>query len=273
MRRLLAVSLVLSLPAHAVQIQAIKVSGDTSAEVSFVTDGALPAMPRLSVDQNKVELNFADVTLSPTLTQQLDISSPHALLQRISTTPGEGGNARVRLLVNGSIEKLRDRVKLVKKDGTVAVVLGYPAGSEATMKLLQEEQAGIETAKPAAEPNKGGFGWFRLLLILALFAATGVTTFYVLKVAKKKTGWAGARRHLIETVAQTGVGDGKASVAILRVGGEFVMVGVTATNVSLLSNLPQLQAQYEEESALERGSFKEAIAQTLRKSTNAGLDA
>jgi flagellar biogenesis protein FliO len=259
--------------ARGAQIQAIKVSGETSAEVSFLADAPLPATPRLVVEDNRIELTFADTGLSQTLLSQVDIPSPHALIQRISAFPADGGGARVRLIVNGSTEKLRDRVKLQKKDGSGAHVLNFPTGNQATIRLLREEQASLDTNKPAVAEARGGFGWFRLLMILVLFAGVGAGTWYVLKFAKKKTGWGGTRRHLIESVAQAPVGDGKASVAILRVGAEFVMVGITPNQVSLLSTLPKLQAQYEEESSLERDSFKEAIAQAARKGSGLGLEA
>jgi flagellar biogenesis protein FliO len=250
---------------YATQMQAIKVTGDSSAEISFVTDTPLSTTPRLTVDENRVELTFSDVTLATAFAQAADMASPHALIQRITTTALDGGGAKVRLLVNGSQEKLRDRVKLQKRDGSVVLALAYPTGGEATMKLLQEEQSQLETKKPIAAESRSGFGWFRLFFILALFAAAGAGTWYVLKFTKKKTGWGGTRKHLIETVAQTPLLGGKASVAILRVGGEFVMVGITSEQVSFLSNLPKLAETYEEENSLERESFKEAIAQQARK--------
>jgi flagellar biogenesis protein FliO len=255
---------------YGAQIQAVKVTGDTAAEVSFVTDTPLSTTPRLTVEENRVELVFNDVAVAPGLASGGDISSPHALIQRISTSATDGGGARVRLLINGSQDKLRDRVKLQKRDGSVVLALSYPAGGEATMKLLQEEQSTLDTRKAAVAPTRGGFGWFRLFFILALFAAAAAGTWYVLKFTKKKTGWGGTRKHLIETVAQSPIGGGKASVAILRVGGEFVMVGVTADQVSFLSNLPKLAETYEEENSLERDSFKEAIAQQARKARPTG---
>lgn len=262
---------VVAAPALGTQIQAIKIAGETSAEVSFVSDGILPSTPRMSVEENRVDLIFAGVALSPALIQQVDIPSPHALLQRISVSPVEGGGARVRLIVNGSIEKLRDRVKLQKNDGTISLVLTYPASATATLKLLQEEQSSIDTTKPATADSRGGFGWFRLFLILFLFAATGGGTWLFVKYAKKKTGWRGTRRHLIEMVASAPVGENKASVAIVRVGGEFVMVGVTSSQVNLITRLPKLESQYEEENSLERGSFKEAIEEEVRRASPSGL--
>ncbi len=270
MKRLIwAAAVTLVGASYGAQIQSVKVTGEGTAEVSFVTDTPLSATPRLTVEENRVELVFSDVAIAPAFASQGDLSSPHALIQRISTT-AENGGARVRLLVNGSQEKLRDRVKLQKRDGSVVLALSYPAGGEATLKLLQEEQSSLDTKKPAVAESRAGFGWFRLFFVLVLFAAAGAGTWYVLKFTKKKTGWGGTRKHLIETVAQAPVGGGKASVAILRVGGEFVMVGVTADQVSFLSNLPKLAQTYEEENSLERDSFKEAIAQQARSTRPPG---
>ncbi len=263
--RAFALAVTLCGSASAVQIQAIKVSGETTAEVSFLSDGALPATPGLRVEDNRVELSFPGIALSTALINAPDITSPHALLQKISSS-AENGTSRVRLVVNGSSEKLRDRVKLQKTDTGVKMVLTYPLGGEATMKLLQEEQVVLETPKPKVAESKGGFGWVRLILVLFVFAGAALTTWYFMKFARTKSGWRGTRRHLIETIANAPVGaGGKASVAILRVGSEFVMVGVTPGQVTFLSNLPRLQAQYEEENSLERDSFKEAIAEQSRR--------
>lgn len=262
---LLAILIGISGTATAIEIQAIKVAGDTSAEVTFISDGALPATPGLRVEDNRVELSFPGVALSSALTGAPEIASPHALVQKISSSV-DNGTSRVKLVVNGSSEKLRDRVKLQKTDNGVKMVLTYPAGGEATMKLLQEEQAVLEAPKPKAQESKGGFGWVRLLVALFIFAAAAGGTWYFVKFARSKTGWRGTRRHLIETIANAPVGaGGKASVAILRVGSEFVMVGVTPGQISFLSNLPKLQEQYEEENSLERDSFKEAIAEQARR--------
>jgi flagellar biogenesis protein FliO len=259
----------LATPAWAVQIQSIQVAGENTADVSFTSDAALPSMPRLSVEENQIDLSFTGVSAGPSVNKE--IASPHALIQRIRTEAVAGG-VRVNVVVNGSTEKLRDRVKLQKNAGGVSLVLTYPAGSAATLKLFQEEQSSIEAGKPAAIETKNSFGWFRLLLIGLLFVATGFASWFFVKFAKKKSLWKGSRRHLIEIVANAPLGEGKASVAILRVGGEFVLVGVTASQVSLVSRLPKLEAQYEEENSLERDSFKEAIAQEARRSSTPRLN-
>lgn len=265
MKKVFLAAVILGGSAQAVQIQAIKVGGDTSAEVTFISDGALPATPGLRVDDNRVELSFPGVSLSSALTGAPDLASPHALVQKISSSV-DNGTSRVKLVVNGSTEKLRDRVKLQKTDSGVKMVLTYPSGGEATMQLLQEEQVTLEAPKPKAQESKGGFGWMRLIIALFVFAGAAATTWYFVKFARTKSGWRGSRRHLIETIANTPVGaGGKASVAILRVGSEFVMVGVTPGQVSFLSNLPKLQEQYEDENSLERDSFKEAIAEQSRR--------
>ncbi len=270
---IVAITILSSWPCFGAQIQSVKVAGDSSAEVSFLSDTALPSMPKLNVDGNRVDLTFPGVSVAASLLSQSEISSPHALVQKITVSALEGGGAQVRLVVNGSTEKLRDRVKLQKNDGTVALVLTYPSASTATLKLFQEEQSSIATAAAPSTEAKGGFGWFRLLLIMVLFAAAGATTWFVVKFAKKRAVWSGSRKHLIELVASAAVGDNKASVAIVRVGTEFVMVGVTASQVNLISRLPKLEAQFEEESSLERGSFKEAIEEEVRRNGRAGLTA
>jgi flagellar biogenesis protein FliO len=254
---------VFGIQAFSAELLSVKTAGESSAEVSFHSDEALTAVPRLSFDDNRIELTFSNLKISPAL--QPEALSPHALIQKISLSPVEGGSARVRIVVNGSIAKLRDRVRLQKNDKGVTLSLAYPVGSEATLKLLQEEQATLDPKKNESTQQRAGFGWFRWVLSIFLLAAAGVGTWAFVRFAKKKVGWRGSRKHLIETVAGTTLGDGKASVAILRVGGEFVMVGVTSQQVSFLSHLPKLQAQYEMENSLERDSFNEAISEELRR--------
>ncbi len=253
----------ISYPLLGAEIVAVKTAGETSAEISFVSDEALPAVPRLSFDDNQIDLTFSNLKISPAL--QPETSSPHALVQKLSLSPLDGGGTRARIVVNGSIAKLRDRVRLQKNEKGVTLSLAYPVGSEATLKLLQEEQAAIDPKKGESLQQKAGFGWFRWVLSVFLLGGAGIATWAFVRFAKKNVGWRGSRKHLIETVAATGLGDGKASVAILRVGSEFVMVGITSHQVSFLSNLPKLQAQYEIESSLERNSFNEAISEELRR--------
>ncbi len=256
----------------AVALQTVEVSGDTSAQLSFLADGPLPTTPKMSVQENRIELLFPGVKLSGSLVKNSEVGSTHALVQKIQVVPDSVGDAKVKIIVNGSLDKLRDRVKLAKKDGSVQMTLAYASGSEATLKLLQEEQEALPTQKAASPEVRGGFGWLRLMLVLALFSLVGAGTWFGLKFAKRRVGWVGSRKHLIETLAQVPVGGGKASVAVLRVGTEFVMVGITGSNVSLLSTLPKLQEQYEEESLLDRESFREAIVQQTNR-TRGGLSA
>ncbi|MBY0369173.1 flagellar biosynthetic protein FliO [bacterium] len=249
---------------HAGVLQNVRVTGEDQALVQFEGEASTP---RLTVDGNHVELVFSGTTLGAELTKNGEISSPHALVQRIKLHTDAQGATHATLTVNGSEEKLRDRVKLQKTADGVNAVLSFPAGSGATFQLLKEEQASIAPAKTTTAEGKGGFGVVRLLLVLFLFAATGIAAWYFVKFTRKQTSWRGSRKHLIETVAQTSVGESRGSVAILRVGGEFVMVGVTSQNISFLSNLPKLAAQYEEDSTLERQSFRDAMVEQAKKTT------
>ncbi len=261
------------LSALGAQMQAIQVSGETSAELGFIAQAPTGSTPRLIVNDNQVELVFSGWTLSPELAKNSEITSPHALIQRIELTQ-ETGAARAIVTVNGPSSKLRDRVKLQKTDTGIGLVVNVAEGGEATLALLKEEQAAIE-APQAAPTNAGsGWGWIRWVLALGFFAAAGVASWYFVKFAKKKGGWVGTRKHLIETIAQTPIGGGKANVAVLKIGSEFVLVGVTAQQVTLLSALPKLAEQYETENELETSSFKEAVAVEVAKGRRTlGLEA
>jgi len=54
-------------------------------------------------------------------------------------------------------------------------------------------------------------------------------------------------------------------VSLLKVGTEFVLVGITPNQISMLSHLPKLQEQYAEETGFERGIFKEAVSEEVQR--------
>ena len=57
---------------------------------------------------------------------------------------------------------------------------------------------------------------------------------------------------------------GKAGVSLIKVGSEFVLVGVSSHQVSFLSSLPKLESQYEDENRFERETFQAAVQQEVR---------
>jgi flagellar biogenesis protein FliO len=109
-------------------------------------------------------------------------------------------------------------------------------------------------------PVAPGFNWVRSLIILLVLGGAAFASWNFARILKKKGSWKGSRRYLIETLAQVPVGDNrKTNVTLLKIGSEFILVGVTAEHVSFLSSLPRLQEQYLEESSMERDTFNEAV--------------
>ncbi|NDD05493.1 MAG: hypothetical protein EB078_11345 [Proteobacteria bacterium] len=88
--------------------------------------------------------------------------------------------------------------------------------------------------------------------------------FLVLRTVKNKVGLKGTRRYLIEQLGYHSLG-AKSGVSLLRIGQEFVLVGVTPNSINIISHLPKLREQYEEETGFERGVFKQAIAEEVQR--------
>jgi flagellar biogenesis protein FliO len=139
------------------------------------------------------------------------------------------------------------------------------AGGAATIKLLQEEQAPIATEASAAKSSSSA-GWVRLFLALFVFSLAGGGAYVAAKFLKKQGAFRGSRKYLVENLAYCPVGPGgKTGVGLIKVGSEFVLVGVTGQQVSFLSNLPKLSAQYESENHFERDTFRAAVEEEVQR--------
>jgi flagellar biogenesis protein FliO len=87
-----------------------------------------------------------------------------------------------------------------------------------------------------------------------------------MKFLQKKGKLAGSRKYLIENLSYVPLGsNNKNAVCLIKVGSEFVLVGVSPQQVTFLSHLPKLESQYESESKFERNVFEEAIQEELNK--------
>ncbi len=118
---------------------------------------------------------------------------------------------------------------------------------------------------PAAAREARAPAWGMLVGIVAfLVASAGI--FFALKALQRRTTGGGNRRYLIESLSYCPVGPGgKAGLSLVKIGNEFVLVGVTAQQVTMLSTLPELKARYENESKYERGTFSQAVQEELAK--------
>jgi flagellar biogenesis protein FliO len=254
-------------PLSATELCAIKVSGDSSADVLFVSQNGDMALPALQIDDNTVDLVFSGQKLCEALQGKIDLNAPHTLIQRISAFSYDN-NVRAKIVVNGSVEGLRQRLQLRRDPQGVRLTVAFPAGSQATLKLLKDEQAPLQTEASAATVSAVGKpGWGRLLIALVVFVLAGVGTYFAARFVKQKSSWRGSRKYLVESLAYCPIGEGgaKAGVSLVKVGSEFVLVGVTSHQVSFLSSLPKLQEQYEQENRFERDTFRDAVEEEVHR--------
>jgi flagellar biogenesis protein FliO len=247
-------------------LKSIDVGGTEKAELKFVFEGSPAQNPSWQIRDNAVEVNFSGAEISETLAAQTDIQSPHALVSRVRLFPARDGSLKVRISINGSEQRLKERIQLKAGSGQALLSIDYPKANDPTLSLLKDEQQPVFAPTEAKKSEPGGMGWFRSIVLVLLLGGAGVGTYFGAKLMRKQAHRFGSRKYLIETIAYSPVGPaGKAGVGIVKVGGEFVLVGVTANHVSLLSQLPKLQSQYEDESKVERESFQEAVKEQVRE--------
>lgn len=260
--------LFLSSQLNAYQIQSVKVVGDKAAEIQFVGNGNIP-IPTYKVSEGVLELSFVGAQMSEANQGKLDLEAPHALIRRISVYSPEKDLVRARIVINGSSDNLKQRFNLARAENGISATLEYPQGDSATLSLLKEEQMPIANITTEGK-KEARFPYLQTVLILFLLLTAGGTTFFFVKVLKKKGGLRGSRRHLIEQMGYISLG-AKTGVSLIKVGREFVLVGITPTQINFLSNLPKLQEQYDEETHFERGVFREAMNEEVERirTTNA----
>ncbi len=249
------------------KLLSVDASGDQEVRLMFRTDAPARDVPRVSYKDNVVELLFAGLTLEEG--KKIDLVSPHVLIGRVSVFEPEKGKVKARVVVNGSMEKLKDRLTFTKSDAGIQLALALPEGQNPTLNLLKEEQLPLAKEASGATLPKIKSGWMEMLvpLVLICFLITGGAAAYRFLKTKGKLG--GTRKYLVEHVNYCAVGQGgKAGVSLVRVQNEFFLVGVTAGNVSLISAMPQLSSEYKEETKHERESFQEAVAQEVKRMRN-----
>lgn len=247
----------------AAQLLKVDVGGEDRATVRFHFDDGVES-PRLEVKEGTVELLFPNVQLKSALGEKLEMQNPHALLGRIVALPTERG-LRTKLFVQGSPEGLRDRIQWAKQPGVLELLIEFPAGAKSTLKLLQQENKPWNIAEANKKPTASGFSWLTQLGVAVLFILMAVAGFFFLRFLRKKTSFRGPRKFLIENMAYCPIGQGgKVGVALMKVGTEFVLVGVSPNQVTFLSSLPKLESQYQEENRFERETFQEAVQQEVR---------
>ena len=245
------------------EISSVKVGGDSQASVEFIGTGNR-SIPTYKVNGNAIEVSFNNSNLSAIHQGKLDVNSPHALVQRVSLFEAEGKQVRAVIVVNGSLEGIKNRISVSEGATGATLKLDYPKVGNSTLDLLKEEQAPLQDLRSEVKKESRGFQWVQLVLFLVVVVGAGASTFFVVKFAKTKGNWGGSRKYLIEQLSYVPIGGTKSGVALVKVGSDFVLLGVTPNQVNFISNLPKLSAQYEEESSFEKTAFSEAVQEQIR---------
>lgn len=250
------VGVIISNAVQAANLSTVSVSGSNEALISFVGSRDL-AVPTMKVDDNVIELTFTDADVEGTLKQMSELNSPHVLIRRIGTF-ATGKNVKSRIVLNGSVEDLGSRLHLTKENGVVNLTVNFPKGANATARLLGEEDKPIANLGESSKPIVASPSGVQFALVILVFLLAGAATYFFAKFLKRNGQIKGTRKFLIEQLSYCSIGP-KTGVALLRVGSEFILVGVTPGQVTMLSSLQKLQEQYEGEAHLERKDFKLAV--------------
>jgi len=245
------------------EVERVAVTGQDRAQIEIV--GQLPpTAPSWKVQDNVLEISWPSTKLSAKNGDKLELSAPHTLIKRLTLLQGANDTVKAKIIINGSMEGIRERLKVANTPAMSTFTIDYPTQNGNTMKLLQEEQTPI-AASAFTQKNESAGNYRAVVGVIALFflfCMVGAVIFF--RYFKGKGALRGARRYLIEQLSYCPLG-AKSGVSLLKIGKEFVLVGVTPNQISMLSQLPKLQEQYEEETGFERGVFQEAIAEEVQR--------
>jgi len=136
--------------------------------------------------------------------------------------------------------------------------------NESVSGFLREEQKPLNTqtiGKTETKATSHGYYIFVVCLVLVL---AGACTFFVIRFLRRNGGFRGSRKFLIEQLSYCPLGT-KMGVALLKIGREFILVGVTPNQINILSNMPVLAEQYGEEAKYERDHFDKAVKEELSR--------
>jgi flagellar biogenesis protein FliO len=245
------------------EVENVAVTGQDRAQIE-VAGQLPPSAPAWKVQDNVLEVSWPNTKLASKHGEKLELSAPHALIKRVTLLQGANDTLKGRIVINGSMEAIRERMTLSNSGSSTLVSIDYPTQNGNTMKLLQEEQTPI-AASAFLQKNESAGSYRTVVGIISLFlllCVVGGLVFF--RFFKGKGALRGARRYLIEQLSYCPLG-AKSGVSLLKIGTEFVLVGITPNQISMLSQLPKLQEQYEEETGFERGVFQEAVAEEVQR--------
>ncbi len=245
------------------EVREIQVTGQDNAQVIFV--GQVPSAPQnLRVNENSLEFAFPATYLSDRKSEKLEILSPHALIKRVTLVQGSENALKGKIVLNGSMEGIKERLHWDTSSQNLILRIDYPAKNGAALKLLQEEQTPLLASAAGKATEQAHSHRTLFVLMTFVFVALALGMVVLFRVLKKKGSLKGPRKYLIEQLGYCPLGT-KSGVSLLKVGTEFVLVGITPNQISMLSQLPKLQEQYAEETGFERSVFKEAVSQEVQR--------
>lgn len=245
------------------EVKNVKVTGQDSAQIDF--EGNVPSVPQnWRVVENSLEFSLADTQLGEEQGDKLEVLTPHALIKRLTLIQGANKTLKGKIVLNGSLEGIKDRVHWENLSKNLRLRIDYPVKNGAALKLLQEEQTPLAASVVGKVSEPSGSHKTLFALMTFVFVALSVGMVVLFRVLKRKGSLRGPRKYLIEQLGYCPLG-AKTGVSLLKVGAEFVLVGVTPNQISMLSSLPKLQEQYAEESGFERSLFKEAVSQEVQR--------
>lgn len=252
-----------SLSCFAQTLTQVNVSGEKEAVLQF---NGVSTEPVWKVRSNVLELTFNGTTLAQETEGKLDLSSPHPLIKRVSAFQSEKDVVRVNVVMNGSLDGIDERVRLEKNANGITLKCAYPKGDVSFLDSLKEEEIPLTQTQKSGEKKaekEMGVGVTIAITLLAL-VFFGCAAFYSFRFLKTKGGFRGTRKFLIEQLGYCPLGP-KMGVSLIKIGEEFVLLGVTPGNISMLSSLPKLRDQYLEENKFERNTFKEAVEEEYNR--------
>lgn len=243
-------------------ISQVRVSGEKAADILF--EGSEMKLPVLRSQGNVLEASFPGAELSEALKEKKDITPNHPLIQRISIFPTEGNGVRARILVNGSTEGLTERAKLSPDPSGVRLQMSFPTGESTMLSVFQEEQLPLAVSENRGKAAATGTRYAQGMAILCILLVSIVGGVFLYRNLKKRGKIVGTRKYLIEQLSHCPLGN-RTGVSLLKIGKEFVLVGITPHQVTFISALPKLQDQYESEATLERKDFRKVVEDEFKR--------
>ncbi len=243
---------------QAAELNQVRVGGESVATVDFLLAGGGSAVPTLTVlDENRLEITIPSMQLAGHFNGNYFQRAPHANIRSLELRNAEKGIVGELNLVGGNAGK---RFKLDK--GRISIESSNE--SRSFLKMAQDEQSpfiGESLKKGSGVAASGSKIWFLLGGVLFLALSGGILLYGWLTKKRKVSG---GRKYLIEQLSYTPYGP-KTGVSLVKIGGEFMLIGITPHQISLITNLNGLKAQYEEERQYEREAFQEVVRSEVRQ--------